>query len=233
MVNKQKQTIVAGTIGNTLEFYDFAVFAYLVPILGTLFFPSTDPLASILKAYALFAVGFVVRPFGGVVFGHFAVRVGRKRMLQLSIIVMAIPTALVGFLPTYSQIGVSAAVLLLFLRILQGLAVGGEGISSYTFLGETAAPERRGLYASFGPASGTFGFLLGSAVVYLLHTGMQRGTLYEWGWRIPFFIGILPAALGWWMRRGLPETRQFETARTGGELKRSRYLRFSPGCPAR
>lgn len=219
MMDKQRQIVVAGAIGNTLEFYDFAVFAYLVPILGTLFFPSTDPLASILKAYALFAVGFVVRPFGGVVFGHFADRVGRKRMLQLSIIVMAIPTALIGCLPTYSQIGVSAAVLLLFLRILQGLAVGGEGISSYTFLGETAAPKKRGLYASFGPVSGTLGFLLGSAVAFLLHTEMQRGALYEWGWRIPFFFGILPAALGWWMRRGLPETPQFEHVRASGEIE--------------
>jgi MHS family proline/betaine transporter-like MFS transporter len=107
-MDKHRQIVVAGAIGNTLEFYDFVVFAYLVPILGTLFFPSTDQLASILKAYALFAVGFVVRPFGGVVFGHFADRVGRKRMLQISIIVMAIPTAMIGCLPTYSQIGVKA-----------------------------------------------------------------------------------------------------------------------------
>jgi MHS family proline/betaine transporter-like MFS transporter len=223
-MDKHRQIVVAGAIGNTLEFYDFAVFAYLVPILGTLFFPPTDQLASILKAYALFAVGFVVRPFGGVVFGHFADRVGRKRMLQISIIVMAIPTALVGCLPTYSQIGVSAAGLLLFLRIIQGLAVGGEGISSFTFLGETAAPKTRGLYSSFGPVSGTVGFLLGSAVAFFLNSEMQTGALHDWGWRIPFLLGILPAGLGWWMRRGLPETRQFEQIRASGQIEEKPVL---------
>lgn len=223
-MDKQRRTIVAGAIGNTLEFYDFAIFAYLAPVIGILFFPSTDQLASILKAYALFAVGFVVRPFGGVVFGHFADRVGRKRMLQLSIFLMAIPTALVGCLPTYSQIGVSAAVLLLFLRIIQGLAVGGEGISSFTFLGEMAAPKQRGLYASFGSVSGGLGYLLGSAVAFLLHTEMHREVLYDWGWRIPFLLGILPAVMGWWMRRGLPETSQFEHVRASGEIEQKPVL---------
>jgi MHS family proline/betaine transporter-like MFS transporter len=164
-------------------------------------------------------VGFVVRPLGGIVFGHFADRVGRKSMLQLSIFVMAIPTVLVGCLPTYSQIGVSAAVLLLVLRIIQGIAVGGEGISSFTFLGEIAVPNKRGLYASFGSVSGASGYLLGSAVAFLLHTEIPKGVLYDWGWRIPFLIGIMPALLGWWMLRGLPETSQFEHVRASGEIE--------------
>ena len=112
-MEKRSRHILAGAIGNTLEFYDFAVFAYLAPIIGSLFFPATDQLASILKAYAILAVGFLVRPLGGVLFGHFADRLGRKKTLQVSIVAMAIPTALVGCLPTYAQIGATAAVLLL------------------------------------------------------------------------------------------------------------------------
>lgn len=163
----RNQQILAGAIGNTLEYYDFAVFAYLAPVIGRLFFPSSDAIASITQAYGVFAAGYLMRPLGGIVFGHFGDRYGWKRALWISIGVMALPSVLVGCLPTYNQVGVTASLLLLGLRLLQGLSVGGEGITSYAFLGEMAENKRRGFLASFGESSAAIGYLMDTVVGFV------------------------------------------------------------------
>ena len=151
-------------IGNVLEWYDFAVYGFFAPILAAQFFPGDDPVAKLLAAFATFAVGFLMRPVGAVLFGHIGDRYGRARALILSIAMMAIPTVLMGLLPTYATIGIAASFLLVILRMFQGMAVGGEFTSSIVFLAEHAPQKRRGFVASFAMFGATFGTMLGSAV---------------------------------------------------------------------
>src|SRR5262245_24290093 len=213
--------VIGGVVGNVLEWYDFAVFGYFAPTIGLQFFPSSDHIASLLNAFGVFAAGYLMRPLGGIVFGHIGDRLGRKRALQLSIAMMALPTTLLGLLPTHAQVGATAAFLLVLLRLIQGVSVGGELIGSISFVTESAPPQRRGLAGSFSFASSSGGILLGSAVATVLGEAMEPATLQAWGWRIPFLAGFLVGGVGLWMRRALTETAEFERAREAGELATS------------
>ena len=155
-----RRNLLGGVVGNVLEWYDFSVFGFFAPIIGAQFFPSEDPLASTLSAFGVFAAGYVMRPLGGMVFSYWGDRYGRKRALELSVFLMAIPTSLVGVLPTHAQAGVAAAILLVVLRLLQGFSVGGEYIGSIAFLAEIAPPERRGLWGSLTSTSSNAGLML-------------------------------------------------------------------------
>jgi MHS family proline/betaine transporter-like MFS transporter len=200
------RTIVASVIGNVLEWYDFAVYGYFATAIGAAFFPADDPVASTLAAFGVFAAGFIARPVGGVIFGHIGDRLGRTRALMLSITLMAIPTVLIGFLPTHAQIGPTAAGLLILLRVLQGLSVGGEFTTSIVYVVERAEPHRRGLVGSAAMIGATSGILLGSAVGALIATVLDQASLNAWGWRIPFILGIVVAIFGVLLRRQLTET---------------------------
>ena len=231
-----KRNLIGGVVGNILEWYDFAVFGYFAPILGAQFFPSDDSLASTLNAFGVFAAGYVMRPLGGVLFGHFGDRLGRKRALELSVFLMAIPTTLVGLLPTHSEVGVAAAVLLVALRLFQGLSVGGEYIGSIAFLAEIAPPNRRGLWGSLTSCSSNAGLMLGSAVAAVSHYFIAPADLQAWGWRVPFLLGIVVGAVGLWLRRGLTETEQFEALKEHGGIQENpvmAVLRSNPGNVAR
>ena len=146
-----RRNVVAGTVGNVLEWYDFAVYGYLAPIIGKVFFPADDPTASLLAAFGVFAVGFLSRPIGGMIFGHFGDKIGRKRVLIISVVMMGASTFSIGVLPGFAQIGVASAVLLVILRILQGISVGGEYAGSVVFLAEHAPPEAPRLSWRAGP----------------------------------------------------------------------------------
>ncbi|HEY2828461.1 MAG TPA: MFS transporter, partial [Pirellulales bacterium] len=152
-----KRTVLAGMIGNVMEWYDFALFGFMAPILSPLFFPSQDRFAGLLATYGVFAIGFLMRPLGGIFFGHIGDRLGRKKALLWSILLMALPTTLLGLLPTYAQVGLLAPLLLTLIRMLQGLSVGGEYVGSTTFLGEQAPANRRGYFATWPTTSATFG----------------------------------------------------------------------------
>ena len=217
-----KKNIISGTVGNILEWYDFAVFGYFAPIIGAQFFPSEDKMASILSAFGVFAAGYLVRPLGGMVFGSIGDRLGRKKALQLSVAMMAFPTVLIGFLPTYAQIGVAAAVLLVALRLIQGISVGGELIGSISFITEIAPANRRGLYGSWSMFSAIVGVMLGSLVATLVHGMLADQQVHDWGWRIPFLAGFVIAGFGVWMRRGMVETPAFEQQKSAGGLEQSR-----------
>ena len=200
---------IGGIFGNILEWYDFAVFGFLAPIMSGLFFPVDDAMAGLIKTYGVFAAGYFMRPLGGVVFGYIGDKFGRKKALQLSIIMMAVPTVLVGCLPTHDQIGMYAALLLILLRLLQGISVGGELIGSVSFLVEIAPPDKKGIQGSWTLFSAVGGILFGSLVVTLLNNAIGHDAMQAWGWRLPFLTGIFILGIGVWLRRGLVESPEF------------------------
>ena len=195
--------IIIGLIGNMMEWYDFAVYGYFAMIIGKLFFPMTDPAVSLIASFGAFAAGFLVRPLGGLVFGRIGDLVGRQKAMTLSVIAMAVPTVLMGCLPTYETIGIAAPILLIVLRIIQGLSVGGEYTSSLIFLAENAPKNRKAFTAVWGVWGGTAGILLGSGVGLLVSSFLSDDQLVNWGWRIPFAIGGLVALTGWWIRSNM------------------------------
>jgi len=183
--------IVAGLIGNVMEWYDFALFGYFVPYISASFFPSDNATSSLLETWAVFAGGFLMRPLGGAVFGYIGDRIGRRWVLMLSVILMAIPTFVLGVLPTYAQIGIAASLLLVAVRLIQGLSVGGEFSGSVTYMVETAPQNRRGLAGSWANVGSTVGLLLGSGAATLVTTFSSQHFAETWGWRIPFLVGLL------------------------------------------
>jgi MFS transporter, MHS family, proline/betaine transporter len=212
------KTVAAGAIGNVLEWYDFGLFGFFAPVISQLFFPSHDELASLVGTYGVYATGFLMRPLGGVVFGYIGDRMGRKRALELSVLLMAVPTTLMALLPTYAQAGVGASLLLTLFRLLQGLSVGGEYIGSMSFLSEHAPPGRRAFLGSFSSSSVILGSLLGSGVAALLTGLLTEADLLAWGWRLPFLGGIVIGLVGLWLRSGVDESPSFLEARLKGGL---------------
>jgi MFS transporter, MHS family, proline/betaine transporter len=199
----QQRAVVAGIAGNVMEWYDFSVYGYFAAVIGRQFFPAQDAASSLIAAFGVFAAGFLMRPFGSLIFGHIGDKKGRKLALTASVVLMAVPTFLIGLLPTYEQIGVTASVLLVLLRLIQGLSVGGEYTTSSIFLVEQSSAGRRGFLGSFVPFGSCGGVLLGSAVGAVVTTALDRASVQSWGWRIPFIIGITVGVFGLFIRRHL------------------------------
>jgi MFS transporter, MHS family, proline/betaine transporter len=185
-----RRGVIAGFVGNVLEWYDFALFGFFAQQIGTHFFPANDPTASLLAAFGTFAAGFLMRPVGGALFGWVGDRFGRKQALIWSVLAMAIPSFCIGVLPSAATIGLAAPVLLLLFRLLQGIAVGGEYMASAVFLVEGAPPGRRGWMGSWGPLGAFAGTLLGSAAGAIINASMSPEAVMAYGWRIPFILGI-------------------------------------------
>ena len=194
--------ILIGLIGNVMEWYDFAVYGYFATVIGKLFFPASDPAVSLIASFGAFAAGFLVRPLGGLLFGRIGDLVGRQRAMTLSVMAMAAPTVLMAILPTYQTVGIAAPIMLISLRIVQGLSVGGEFTSSLIFLVERAPRNRRSFTAIWGSWGASAGILLGSGVGWLLANVLDDGQLVSWGWRIPFALGGLVAITGYYIRSG-------------------------------
>jgi MHS family proline/betaine transporter-like MFS transporter len=213
-----RKIIIAGMLGNGLEWYDYALYAYTTLIISKLFFPAGDDTVHLLATLGIFAVGFIARPFGGIFFGVIGDKFGRRRALVLSIFMMAIPTGCIGLLPTYDQIGIWAPVLLTLIRVLQGLSLGGAFSGSMTFLVEHAPPSQRGLVGSASVASLVIGFLLGSMVSLLVKGFITEAQYESWGWRIPFLIGIAIGFIGFYIRKHCEESPSYETAKREGTL---------------
>jgi MFS transporter, MHS family, proline/betaine transporter len=211
-----RRTVLAGAIGNVLEWYDFALFGYFAPILSVLFFPASDPSLSLIATFSVFAVGFLARPLGALCFGYWGDTRGRRSALSWSVILMAVPTCLLGLLPTYAQIGLAAPIALTVLRFIQGFSVGGEFTGSVTFLIEHAARNERGYIGSWAGFSAQIGALLGSGVGAVATANFPQDALYDWGWRIPFLAGSIIAVVGWYLRRHLPESPAFERLKQSG-----------------
>lgn len=208
----RKHILVAGAVGNVIEWYDFGLYGLLAPVLASSFFPSHDRIASLLAVYGGFAVGFAMRPIGAVVLGRIGDRRGRQFVLVLSVVLMGGATVLLGLLPTYQSVGIWAAVLLIVVRLVQGFSVGGEFVGSVTYLVETAEPNRRGIAGSVANVGATIGMLLGAGAAALAqrHPGQM--------WRLPFLFGGLLAFIGYLLRRHLPPENfdlQLEAERKG------------------
>ena len=213
-----KKTLLAGAIGNVLEWYDFALYGYFAPVFAGLFFPSAHPALSLMTAFGVFSIGFLARPLGAVLFGYWGDTVGRRDALAWSILLMAIPTCLVGILPTYETIGLAAPLALTVCRFLQGLSVGGEFTGSVTFLVEHAEPTQRGYVGSWAGFSAQVGALLGSGVGALIALSLTEEALHQWGWRVPFVMGGFIAVVGWYLRTKTRESPAFERVRQSGAL---------------
>ena len=206
------RTAFAGLIGNVLEWFDFAVFGYFSAEIGANFFPSDDPTAQQLKAFAAFALGFGARWIGSLVLGPVGDRIGRRALLTLSIALMGGATLVVGLLPTYAQVGVIAPVLLVLMRLVQGFSLGGEFTGSMVYTTELASPLMRGLVSSSTAAGTTLGFFLGSGTSALLGRWLSEADKLSWGWRVPFIASVLLCVAGWLLRRGLHESEEGEKA---------------------
>jgi MHS family proline/betaine transporter-like MFS transporter len=213
-----RKVIIAGMLGNGLEWYDFALYAYMTTTISKLFFPAGDDAVHLLATLGIFAVGFVARPFGAVLFGWIGDRYGRRVALVTSIFMMAVPTGCIGLLPTYAQIGLAAPVLLTLIRVLQGLSLGGCFSGSITFLVEHAPQNRRGLIGSTSIVSLVIGFLLGSVIASLVKAPLSDAQFESWGWRIPFIIGIAIGFIGFYIRHHCEESPTYEKARREGTL---------------
>jgi MHS family proline/betaine transporter-like MFS transporter len=214
--------IVAGLIGNVMEWYDFALFGYFVPYISASFFSNSNATGSLLATWAVFAGGFLMRPLGGVVFGHIGDRIGRRKVLVLSVILMAVPTFILGALPTYAQIGIAASLLLVAVRMIQGLSVGGEFSGSVTYMVETADQRKRGIAGSWANVGSTAGLLLGSGAATAVTSLSSAHFAETWGWRIPFMVGLLLGIFALTQVRKLHEdhiTRRDESHKSRSPLK--------------
>ena len=208
-----RRVIASCMIGNALEWYDFALYGYFATIIGKLFFPSTSVFASLMATFGVFAAGFIMRPLGGIIFGHIGDKIGRKDALLWSIYLMALPTTLIGLLPTYDQIGVMAPVLLTVIRLAQGLSMGGEFTGSMVFVVEHAPDDRRGFFGSWVVFSLVIGILVGSSIATLTCYLLTEDQLHSWGWRVPFLLSVLGGFVGAFMRRAVDEPEQFKNAK--------------------
>lgn len=200
-----RRVIVGAGVGNALEWYDWSVYAVFAPFFATQFFPSGDPVAATLSTLAVFAVGFVMRPLGGIFFGWFADRVGRQQGMVLSMAITAAGSLLIAVSPSYASIGVGASVLLVLARLLQGFGLGGEIGASHTYLAEAAPAPRRGLWASSMYVAVTTGVLFATLQAALLRSILPAEVMGDWGWRIPFIVGALLGVYAFYLRRGLTE----------------------------
>ncbi|MDP5226320.1 MULTISPECIES: MFS transporter [Arthrobacter] len=209
-----RRTLVSTGIGNAAEWYDWAIYATFAPYFSKQLFNPADPTSAILSTLAIFAVGFVARPFGGVVFGWVGDRFGRKNAMTLTVAMAAVGSLLIGVAPTFAAVGAFASLLLLVARLIQGLAHGGELPSSQTYLAEMAPREKRGFWATLIYFSGTLGNMAGALLGAVLAFSLPKAEMAAWGWRVPFILGALMGLYGLVMRARMPETEAFEELKT-------------------
>ena len=216
-----RQAIVGAGIGNTVEWYDFAIYGFLATYIADKFFPSVDGTAALLSTFAVFAVAFFMRPLGGFFFGPLGDRIGRKRVLAIVVVLMSLSTLGIGLVPSFDTIGVAAPVLLVLLRCVQGFSAGGEYGSGACFLAEFAPTRHRGLVVAFLVWSVVVGFLLGSVTVTALEALLSEEAMNAYGWRIPFLVAGVLGVVGLYIRLRLRDTPEFERLQDSGEVAKS------------
>lgn len=210
------QVIAASAVGTMIEWYDFYIFGSLATIISPLFYPKGNETLALIAYLSTFAVGFVVRPFGALFFGRIGDIVGRKYAFLVTLLIMGGATALIGFLPTYTTIGIAAPVILLVIRILQGLALGGEYGGAAVYVAEHVPDEKRGFYTSFIQITATLGLFVSLAVILVVQNAMSREAFGEWGWRVPFLLSILLVAVSLYIRLRMKESPIFQHIKGAG-----------------
>lgn len=205
-----RRAVKAASLGNAMEWFDFGIYSYLAVTIGRVFFPSGNPTIELLSSFATFAVAFLVRPVGGMVFGPMGDRIGRKKVLALTMIMMAIGTFAIGLIPSYATIGFWAPVLLIFFRLVQGFSTGGEYGGASTFIAEYAPDKRRGFFGSFLEFGTLAGYIGAAGLVTALHAGLGADAMDAWGWRVPFLVAGPLGLVGLYLRLRLDETPAFQ-----------------------
>jgi MHS family metabolite:H+ symporter-like MFS transporter len=228
-----KRVITSALVGATIEWYDFFLYGVVAGIVfNKLYFPTSDPLVSTLLAYTTFAVGFVARPLGGLIFGHFGDRVGRKAMLILTLMIMGVATFLIGLVPSYADIGIAAPILLLLLRVLQGIGLGGEWGGAVLMAYEYAPEEKKGLYASLPQIGLAIGLCLASGVVALLSSALSDADFLRWGWRVAFLLSGALVGVGLYIRLRVQETPEFAAVKARNAALRMPFTDMIQRYPA-
>lgn len=209
-VRERRRVLASAAIGQFVEWYDFVIYAYAASIISTLFFPSADRAAALLSTFAVYAVGFVMRPAGGLLFGHLGDKLGRRGVLAFVILLMGASTGAIGLLPTYQQIGLAAPLLLVACKLVQGLSAGGEAMGSNALVAEHAPSNRRGAYVGFGYSFANLPAVFAALLVLLLTTVLTSSAYAAWGWRIPFLLGGVLSLVGLYIRQRIGESPAFE-----------------------
>jgi MHS family alpha-ketoglutarate permease-like MFS transporter len=212
-VRRRIVSVFGGSIGNLIEWYDFYIYNFFALYFAKAFFPNSDPTVQLLNAFAIYALGFLIRPIGGWVLGVYADRSGRRAALTLSVTLMCLGSLMIGLAPTYASIGLAAPVVLLVARLIQGVSLGGEYGTSATYLSEIATSRHRGFYSSFQYVTLIGGQVFGSVTLLIMQQLFVPAQLEAWGWRVPFLIGAVCAAFGFYLRRNLQETMKAEHGR--------------------
>ena len=215
------KVITASSVGTMIEWYDFYIFGSLAAIISTEFFPGGNPTAAFLKTLATFAVGFAVRPFGALVFGRIGDLVGRKFAFLATLLIMGGSTAAIGFLPGYTTIGIAAPIILVLLRLLQGLALGGEYGGAAVYVAEHAPDGKRGYYTSYIQTTATLGLFISLAVILIVRAIVGEEAFKAWGWRVPFILSILLLAISYYIRVRLRESPLFSALKESGRTSRA------------
>jgi predicted MFS family arabinose efflux permease len=221
MTKEEKKVIFASSLGTVFEWYDFYLYGSLAVFIGRHFFAALDPTAQFIASLLAFAAGFIVRPFGALVFGRLGDMIGRKYTFLVTILIMGLSTFIVGILPSYASIGIAAPIILVGLRILQGLALGGEYGGAATYVAEHAPHGKRGAYTSWIQTTATLGLMLSLMVILGVRTWMGDAAFGEWGWRIPFIVSILLLAVSVWIRLSMNESPAFKKMKEEGKVSKA------------
>ncbi|GIN84592.1 MFS transporter [Heyndrickxia sporothermodurans] len=208
--NVSKKAVVATALGNAMEWFDFGIYSYLAVTIGKVFFPETTGILQLVYSFATFAVAFIVRPLGGMFFGMLGDKLGRKKILTITLVLMSLSTLSMGLIPGYATIGALAPILLLLARLIQGFSTGGEYSGAMTFIAESSPDKKRGFFSSGLEVGTLVGYIAGSAVVTILNYLLGPEKMLDWGWRIPFFIAAPMGLIGLYLRNHLEETPVFE-----------------------
>jgi MFS transporter, MHS family, proline/betaine transporter len=234
LTGEQRKNLALASLGSLLEFYEFMVFGFFTVVIGKLFFPPDLPEAvKTFHAFALFSLGFLLRPLSGAVIGHLGDKFGRKKMFVVTVLLMAVPTTCMGLMPTYAQIGVAAPVILLILRVLQGIAIAGEFAGASVFVAEHVPADRLATASGWLLGSSYVGFFLGASVAALMANLLDPLALESWGWRLPFLLGGVLGLVAVYLRRQLDETPMFKEVRSRKDRAKAfpftEALRHCPG----
>ncbi|MDN3438334.1 MFS transporter [Planococcus sp. APC 3900] len=213
-----RKVLTASLVGSSIEWFDYFLYGTMAALVfNQLFFVNEDPTVGLMLAYASFALSFFIRPFGGIIFSHIGDRIGRKKTLVITLSLMGFATFAMGLLPTYQAIGVAAPILLISLRLIQGLGIGGEWGGALLLATEYAPPERRGFFGSIPQMGVTIGMVMGTLALYIM-TLLPEAAFMSWGWRVPFILSAFLVIFGLWIRKGIDETPEFKAVQASGEI---------------
>lgn len=215
----KKIDVITSSLSNTLEWLDFGLFIFMAPILGSTFFPQNSVNTATVYTLMVFSVGFICRPLGGILFGHYGDTRGRTKVLRISVLIISLPTLLIGLMPSYKTIGIAAPILLISLRLIQGLSIGGEYSGVMVYLAESAPAGKRGFITSFAASGANLGFLLATLFYLLLNLWATEDTIRTWAWRLPFILAGLPGSIVIYYRYKLTETQVYKKLRAQHRLE--------------